>query len=63
MWYHSTPSLKIPNEKSEKPLQNCVVTVDSLESLTGIDFFPELPDSIENHLESSINLSSWSFNK
>jgi endonuclease G len=53
----------IPNEKSEKPLQNYVVTVDSLESLTGIDFFPELPDSIENHLESSKELSSWSFHK
>jgi endonuclease G len=53
----------IPNEDSDKPLQNFVVTVDSLESLTRIDFFPELPDSIENQLESSINLSSWSFNK
>ena len=53
----------IPNENSEKSLQNYIVTVDSLENLTGIDFFPELPDSNENHLESSINLSSWSFNK
>lgn len=53
----------IPNENSENALQNYVVTVDSLESLTGIDFFSELPDSIENHLESSINLSLWSFNK
>ena len=53
----------IPNENSEKPLQNYIVTVDSLENLTGIDFFPELPDSNENHLESSLNLSSWSFNK
>jgi len=53
----------IPNENSEKPLQNYVVTVDSLESLTGIDFFPELPDSIENHLESSKDVSSWSFHK
>ena len=53
----------IPNENSEKALQNYVVTVDSLESLTGIDFFPGLPDSNEIHLESSLNLSSWSFNK
>ena len=53
----------LPNEKSEKPLQNSVVTVDSLESLTGIDFFPALKDSIENQLESSKDLSSWSFNK
>jgi len=53
----------IPNENSEKPLQNYIVPVDSLENLTGIDFFSELLDSIENHLESSISLSSWSFSK
>jgi endonuclease G len=53
----------IPNEDSDKPLQNYIVTVDSLESLTRIDFFPELPVSYENHLESGINLSSRSFNK
>ena len=53
----------VPNEKSEKPLQTYVVTVDSLESLTGIDFFQELPDSIENQLESSKDVSPWSFNK
>jgi endonuclease G len=53
----------IPNEESENPLQNYVVTVDSLESLTGIDFFPELPDSIENRLENSKDVSSWSFHK
>ena len=53
----------LPNEKSEKPLQNYVVTVDSLESLTGIDFFPAMLDSIENQLERSKDVSSWSFNK
>lgn len=52
----------MPNENSAKPLQTFVVSVDSLESLTGIDFFPELSDSIENQLERSINISSWPFN-
>jgi endonuclease G, mitochondrial len=46
----------IPNENSIKPLQTFVVSVDSLESLTSIDFFPALQDSIENRLESSIGL-------
>jgi endonuclease G len=53
----------IPNEKSTKPLQTYVVSVDSVESLTGIDFFPELPDSIESHLERKMDLTGWSFNK
>ena len=33
----------ILNGKSTKPLQIYLVSVDSLESLTSIDFFPELP--------------------
>ena len=53
----------LPNENSIKPLQTFVVSVDSLESLTGIDFLPSLPDTIENLLESQKDLSGWSFNK
>jgi endonuclease G len=41
----------IPNESSNNPLQSFVVSVDYIESITGIDFFPELPDSVENLLE------------
>jgi endonuclease G len=36
-----------------------VVSVDSIESITGIDFFHELPDEIENELESKVNLEDW----
>lgn len=43
----------LPNEKSSKPLESFVVTVDKVESFTGIDFFPDLNDSLENVLESS----------
>ena len=53
----------IPNEKSIKPLRTYVVSVDSVESLTGIVFFPELPDTLENLLESRKDLSGWSFIK
>ena len=53
----------LPNEKGRNPLQNYVVSVDSIESLTGIDFFPALEDSIENKLESKIDISGWYFPK
>ena len=53
----------IPNEKSIKTIQSYVVSIDSVESLTSIDFFPELPDSIENPLESRRDTSGWSFSK
>ena len=47
------------NENSNKPLQQFVVSVDSLENMTGIDFFPGLPDAIENLLESQKELTGW----
>lgn len=53
----------LPNENSQKPLESFIVTVDSIESITGIDFFPELQDSLEKRLERSKDLYVWSFNK
>lgn len=49
----------IRNESSEEPLQQFVVSVDKVENMTGIDFFPLLPDDLENKLESSANLNAW----
>ncbi len=51
----------IPHKESKSPLYNFVVTIDDIEKLTGIDFFPELPDTIENKLESSNSYKNWSF--
>ena len=47
------------NESSKNSLQSFVVTVDSVEVLTGIDFFPLLEDSLETKLESLVLLNSW----
>ena len=52
----------VPNEDSNKPLYSFVVSVDRIEKMTGIDFFPKLEDKIENHLEKSSDYKSWSFN-
>ncbi|HEY6142216.1 MAG TPA: DNA/RNA non-specific endonuclease [Flavobacterium sp.] len=52
----------IPNKKSDKPIYDYVVSVDSIEKMTGIDFFPKLDDKTENHLEKSSDYKSWSFN-
>lgn len=51
----------IPHEESKKGLYEFSVSVDSIEKITGIDFFPELDDSIENDLEKSTNYKKWSF--
>jgi endonuclease G len=49
----------IPNENSMKTIKEFIVSVDSLESMTGVDFFPSLPNSIESVLESKVDLSGW----
>lgn len=53
----------LPNEKSDKPLYDFVVTVDSLEELTGIDFYPALPDVLEKELEreKNVTINDWGF--
>jgi len=54
-------ALILPNEKGTQPLQSYVVSVDEVEKLTGIDFFPELDDELENKLESRSDATLWSF--
>lgn len=51
----------MPNEDSEKGLYEFVVSVDEVEKLTGINFFPKLEDSIEDKLEKSSDYKNWSF--
>ncbi len=53
----------IPNEISEKPLSDYIVTIDSLENITGIDFFGNLMTVEEQKkIESKINKNKWEFN-
>lgn len=47
------------NEKSSASLQSFVVSIDKIESLTGLDFFPSMPDDLENGLESITMTKSW----
>ena len=34
-------------------------SIDDIERITGIDFFPALPDSIEDEVESQCNINDW----
>ncbi|MEH6536406.1 MAG: DNA/RNA non-specific endonuclease [Psychroserpens sp.] len=52
----------MPHQNSNQPLYEFVVSVDEVEELTGIDFFPELEDKIEEKLEASSSYKDWSFN-
>ena len=62
--YEETDQPKIiafvfPNRKSDRPLTDFAVPVDEAEKLTGFDFFSQLPDELENKLESRVDLSGW----
>jgi len=49
------------NKPSSKPIEKFVVTIDNIEKRTGIDFFSELPDEVEDKLESKIRIQNWKF--
>lgn len=49
--------------KGNEPLTRFLTTVDTIEDLTGLDFFSDLDDKIENQLESKIESKSWKLQK
>ncbi len=51
----------LPNKKGTKSLEEYVVSVDYVESQTGIDFFPQMVDYIENILEAQSDASQLEF--
>lgn len=53
----------LPNEGSAKTLKSFAVSIDSIEHLTGINFFPALPDNEEEALERKADLSDWKWTR
>jgi endonuclease G len=51
----------LSNTGSSLPLKNFIVSVDEIEKLTNLDFFPSLSDDIESSLEANKSPSGWSF--
>lgn len=63
---YNQPNIKsigfiIPNKDSKNSLDKFVVSIDSLEKVTGYDFFYQLPDSVENRLEKKSNTKEWNW--
>jgi len=51
----------MPHKESTLPLEKFLVPVDSLEKLTGIDFFAKLPNDREDRLEKEVLIEGWKF--
>jgi len=47
------------NQPSTEPLSKAVVSIDEVEKLTGLDFFPLLPKDIADKVESASNPRDW----
>ena len=54
----------IPNEISDEPLAYYALTIDEIEDITGIDFFPDLmSEELQTELEGNVDVRRWKFSK
>ncbi len=51
------------NTTSTLGLSNYAVTIDSVEALTGINFFPAIPNEQEREIEKSLCMECWSWKR
>ncbi len=48
-----------PNEHCPGNMMNYAQSVDYVEEVTGFDFFPALPDDVENNIEATFSFKEW----
>ena len=51
------------HEASTATLKTFAVSIDNVEKLTGLDFFPKLPDDVEEKIERDYNENNWLWTK
>jgi endonuclease G len=51
----------MPHQNKNEPLYQYVVSVDTIEKITGINFFPQLEDAVEDKLEQESDYKKWAF--
>lgn len=51
----------LPKSPTAEQLKSYAVSIDELEDVTGLDFFCNLPDVIEEEVESAYNQSAWAW--
>lgn len=47
------------NKSGNRPKSDYVNTVDEVERITGFDFFPALPDDVEDRVEAEADIEEW----
>lgn len=51
----------MPNAALKNPVSSYAVSIDRVEEVTGLDFFPRLDDRIEQSVEGAVDLAAWSW--
>jgi endonuclease G len=51
----------IRNSMSSDKMKQFALSIDEVEEITGLDFFPSLPDEKEEKIESTFNPERWNF--
>ncbi len=49
----------IPHQRQDYPLSTFAFSIDVIEEKTGIDFFAQLPDDLENQIEQQLEKKLW----
>lgn len=57
--YYEAIAFVIPNEKCADTFWDYAQSVDYVEEITGLDFFPKIKDKIEIQMEKEFNLDFW----
>ncbi len=57
--YQKGIAFLMPNKAAKYPLTSYVASIDKIEELTGIDFFPKLEDPLETNVEAQNNIKDW----
>ena len=52
----------MPNQAGNRPLMTYILSIDEVEQLSGIDFFYNLPDCIEDDVEKEFSIRDWNIN-
>ncbi len=56
---HRAIAFILPNAMSTRPVMDYACSIDQVEKLTGLDFFPDLLKGLDEELEASLDKEAW----
>ena len=59
--YHAIAFWAEHRSNQDTSIKNYTISINELEACTGIDFFPNLPDDVEESVEAIKNLNEWNW--